>query len=47
MSGSTLRPADQSELAIYKPWLDQLFIDELGGRAEMSAFMTANGLPTK
>src|SRR3954462_733086 len=27
-------------LKIYKPWLDQLFIDELGGRAEMSAFMT-------
>src|SRR5712671_6267789 len=23
-------------LRIYKPWLDQLFIDELGGRAEMS-----------
>ena len=22
--------------AIYKPWLDQQFIDELGGRAEMS-----------
>ena len=30
-------------LRIYKPWLDQAFIDELGGRAEMSAFMTANG----
>ena len=28
-------------LKIYKPWLDQQFIDELGGRAEMSAFMTA------
>ncbi|MEG2578783.1 MAG: argininosuccinate synthase, partial [Glutamicibacter sp.] len=26
-------------LRIYKPWLDQSFIDELGGRAEMSAFM--------
>jgi argininosuccinate synthase len=24
-------------LKIYKPWLDQAFIDELGGRAEMSA----------
>ncbi|MFZ1170137.1 MAG: argininosuccinate synthase domain-containing protein, partial [Bradyrhizobium sp.] len=24
-------------LKIYKPWLDQQFIDELGGRAEMSA----------
>src|SRR5438445_2920930 len=30
-------------LKIYKPWLDQQFIDELGGRAEMSAFMTASG----
>ena len=34
-------------LKIYKPWLDQLFIDELGGRAEMSAFMTANGFGYK
>ncbi len=31
-------------LRIYKPWLDQQFIDELGGRAEMSAFMTAKRL---
>ena len=31
------------QLRIYKPWLDQTFIDELGGRAEMSAFMTAHG----
>ena len=31
-------------LKIYKPWLDQAFIDELGGRAEMSAFMTQGGL---
>ncbi|MFX9969626.1 argininosuccinate synthase, partial [Acinetobacter baumannii] len=30
------------ELKIYKRWLDQLFIHELGGRAEMSAFMTAH-----
>src|SRR5215210_1891164 len=30
-------------LRIYKPWLDQQFIDELGGRAEMSAYMTAHG----
>ena len=28
-------------------WLDQTFIDELGGRAEMSAFMTANGFAYK
>ncbi|MGA0940428.1 MAG: argininosuccinate synthase, partial [Burkholderiaceae bacterium] len=31
----------------YKPWLDQLFIDELGGRAEMSAFMQAAGFDYK
>src|SRR5216110_1026357 len=30
-------------LKIYKPWLDQQFIDELGGRAEMSAYMTKAG----
>src|ERR1700757_302270 len=34
-------------LQIYKPWLDQQFIDELGGRAEMSAFMTAHGFAYK
>ena len=34
-------------LKIYKPWLDQLFIDELGGRAEMSAFMTKAGFAYK
>ena len=31
-------------LRIYKPWLDQAFIDELGGRAEMSAFMAEGRL---
>jgi argininosuccinate synthase len=31
------------ELKIYKPWLDQAFIDELGGRAELSEFMRARG----
>jgi argininosuccinate synthase len=30
-------------LRIYKPWLDQQFIDELGGRAEMSEYMTRAG----
>ena len=30
-------------LQIYKPWLDSAFINELGGRAEMSAFMTEAG----
>src|SRR5215204_4766664 len=34
-------------LRIYKPWLDQAFIDELGGRAEMSAFMIAQGFAYK
>ena len=34
-------------LKIYKPWLDQLFIDELGGRAEMSEFMTQAGFGYK
>src|ERR1700712_5299795 len=34
-------------LKIYKPWLDQQFIDELGGRAEMSAFLTAHGFGYK
>ena len=34
-------------LKVYKPWLDQLFIDELGGRAEMSAFMTQAGFGYK
>jgi argininosuccinate synthase len=34
-------------LKIYKPWLDQAFIDELGGRAEMSAFMSQAGFAYK
>jgi argininosuccinate synthase len=34
-------------LQIYKPWLDQAFIDELGGRSEMSAFMRAAGFDYK
>ena len=34
-------------LRIYKPWLDQTFIDELGGRSEMSEFMIANGFDYK
>ena len=34
-------------LKIYKPWLDQAFIDELGGRAEMSAFMQQAGFSYK
>ncbi len=31
-------------LQIYKPWLDQQFIDELGGRKEMSEYMQRAGL---
>ena len=34
-------------LQIYKPWLDAAFIDELGGRAEMSAFMQRAGFAYK
>ena len=34
-------------LKIYKPWLDQLFIDELGGRKEMSEYMVKAGLAYK
>jgi argininosuccinate synthase len=34
-------------LKIYKPWLDTQFIEELGGRAEMSAFMNAAGFGYK
>ena len=35
------------DLQIYKPWLDAAFIDELGGRAEMSAFMQRSGFAYK
>ncbi|CAM4258294.1 argininosuccinate synthase [Kerstersia similis] len=34
-------------LKIYKPWLDQDFIDELGGRAEMSEYMNQAGFAYK
>ena len=34
-------------LKIYKPWLDQQFIDELGGRFEMSRFLIDNGFDYK
>ncbi len=30
-------------LRVYKPWLDQQFIDELGGRTEMSEYMSRAG----
>ena len=35
------------QLRIYKPWLDPVFVDEMGGRAEMSAFLTSRNLPYK
>ena len=34
-------------LRIYKPWLDQQFIDELGGRKEMSEYMLRHGFQYK
>jgi argininosuccinate synthase len=34
-------------LRIYKPWLDQQFIDELGGRKEMSEFLNRAGFGYK
>ncbi len=34
-------------LQVYKPWLDAAFIDELGGRAEMSAYMQRHGFGYK
>ena len=34
-------------LKVYKPWLDAAFIQELGGRAEMSAFMQRQGFAYK
>jgi argininosuccinate synthase len=35
------------DLRIYKPWLDQTFIDELGGRKEMSEYVQRAGLAYK
>ena len=34
-------------LKIYKPWLDERFIDELGGRRELSAYMAKAGFEYK
>ncbi len=33
------------ELLIYKPWLDAAFVAELGGRTEMSQWLTERNLP--
>ena len=32
-------------LRIYKPWLDEAFVAELGGRTEMSEWLAERGLP--
>ncbi len=34
-------------LKVYKPWLDQAFIDQLGGRKEMSEYLVAHGFAYK
>ena len=34
-----------ANLRIYKPWLDDAFVNQLGGRSEMSEFLTARKLP--
>jgi len=34
-----------ASLRIYKPWLDSAFVDELGGRREMSEWLADRGLP--
>ena len=34
-------------LQVYKPWLDQQFIDELGGRTEMSEYLIKSGFDYK
>jgi argininosuccinate synthase len=34
-------------LRIYKPWLDPVFVSELGGRREMSVWLEERGLPYK
>jgi argininosuccinate synthase len=33
------------KLRIYKPWLDEDFVDELGGRDQMSQWLAERGLP--
>ncbi|HVK68329.1 MAG TPA: argininosuccinate synthase [Polyangium sp.] len=33
------------ELKIYKPWLDQKFVDAFGGRTEMAQYLDAIGMP--
>ena len=33
------------ELRIYKPWLDQTFVEQFGGRTEMSEYLNGLGMP--
>src|SRR5262245_10866892 len=33
------------ELSIYKPWLDRRFVEQFGGRKEMSEYLAGVGLP--
>ncbi len=35
------------DLKIYKPWLDQKFVDAFGGRKEMSEYLVEIGMPYK
>ena len=35
----------QPDMRVYKPWLDAAFVGELGGRAEMCAYLEKVGLP--
>jgi len=37
----------QPELRVYKPWLDADFVKELGGRKELSEFLTSCGIEYK
>ena len=39
--GALVNPA----LKIYKPWLDQTFVDRFGGRSEMSEYLTQKNMP--
>ena len=36
---------ENEDLRIYKPWLDEAFVSELGGRTEMSEWLADRGLP--
>jgi argininosuccinate synthase len=35
------------ELRVYKPWLDKAFVEQFGGRTEMSEYLTSIKLPYK